>query len=125
MHVTPDMKSFNFASLQVKHYQAVLINTGWELWQQPLLCEASHTSMVSRPAPAVAGGLQGHSSVASWSERSCEISNSGSGSSSRQAADQLAALPVSVLCPRGFIMIWANKEHLAGEALGGTASLPV
>lgn len=39
--------------------------------------------------------------------------SSSSSSSVPAVVQRLAALPVAQLCPRGFVMIWANKEHLA------------
>jgi hypothetical protein len=41
-------------------------------------------------------------------------SNGGSGSSSSSIVSRLEQLPMPSLCPRGFIMIWANKEHQSG-----------
>jgi hypothetical protein len=32
----------------------------------------------------------------------------------QQLASRLASLPIPTLCPRGFVMIWVNKEHLSG-----------
>lgn len=106
VHVTADIPSFEFSSFQIQHYQAVLINTGWEVRQQQ---QQQQTT-----AAAAAG-------VPSWSEAAQSSSSSMTSSSRSEVVCRLARVPLSSLCPRGFIMIWVNKEHLSGTALSTTS----
>eukprot|EP00879_Flechtneria_rotunda_P014792 GHRR01015456.1.p1 GENE.GHRR01015456.1~~GHRR01015456.1.p1 ORF type:complete len:425 (+),score=130.60 GHRR01015456.1:682-1956(+) len=98
VYVTPNMTIFPFTSLSVQHYQAVLINTGWELRQQ-LQQQYLAGSSTALAQPAV--------HVPSWSSSTC---------SRGSAVIRLASLPLPSLCPRGFIFIWVDKEHLSGAS---------
>jgi hypothetical protein len=153
VHVAPCLSRFAWSSLRVQAYQAVLINTGWEArqqqqqqpfsqqqqqQQQPAFsqqqqqqhcrdAEAGHKP----PAAAERTGV-----IASWEQYSgpelpgCSCTN-GNSSSSRSmsslphSVQRLAMLPIPQLCPRGFVMIWANKEHLAGGLQGHKGSAHV
>lgn len=115
---TPNIASLDFASALSGHtFQAVLINTGWEsapaAAQQQQQQEAAAGPGPSSQAAAAAGGGGG---VPSWSHKS---SGSGGGQQQQQqSASRLASLPIPSLCPRGFVMIWADKEHLSGWLAG-------
>jgi hypothetical protein len=143
VHVAPCLSRFAWSSLRVQAYQAVLINTGWEARQQQQQqqqaavpqqrqqqqqAESSQQQQHCRDAetvhkpPAAAGKMGG---IASWeqyigpelpgcSSTICNSSSSSSTSSLPAVVQRLAMLPIPQLCPRGFVMIWANKEHLAG-----------
>lgn len=99
LHITPDIPSFDFTSLQVQQYQAILINTGWEVRPPQQQQQAALEPGVPSWSEAAAAALQ--SSVSSVSSRA-------------EVVKRLAAIPLARLCPRGFIMIWVNKEHLQG-----------
>jgi hypothetical protein len=150
VHAAFCLARFAWSSLRVQAYQAVLINTGWELrqqqqqQQQQQQHQAAFSQQQQQQQQQVASSQQqqhcrdagtGHKPhagasqtalVASWEQYSgpelpgCSStigssSSSSSISSSLPAVVQrLAMLPIPELCPRGFVMIWANKEHLAG-----------
>jgi hypothetical protein len=123
VHVAPCLARFAFSSLRVQHYQALLINTGWEVTRQQQ--QQQQQGVV---APQQQQQQQQHlNGVPSWEQCSGpempgsangSSGSSSSGSSLPAVVQRLAALPVPQLCPRGFVMIWANKEHLAGEGWG-------
>jgi hypothetical protein len=131
VHVAPCLARFAWSSLRGQHYQAVLINTGWEVRQQQQQQEDARLQQqqhsvdadIRHEPHAAAGQTRG---VPSWEQHSApELpgSSSGSGKSGSSSSamtglasvvQRLALLPIPQLCPRGFVMIWANKEHLAG-----------
>jgi hypothetical protein len=132
LHAAPDLTAFDFKQLRVQSFQAVLINTGWETpAQQPPSTERQQQQQQQQapkqqqprgqqakqqqvqdpagPGPSSQQAAAG-SGVPSWGYGS----SAGGSSSSSSVVSRLEALPVPQLCPRGFIMIWANKEHLSG-----------
>ena len=130
VHLAPDLAAFDFTQLQVQDYQAVLINTGWEVTphtqQQPQqqLSEQQRQAQQQQqqaepehhagPGPSsLAAAAAASPGVASWGYGS-EAHAWHVGSSGSSVVSRLEKLPIPTLCPKGFIMIWANKEHLSG-----------
>jgi len=111
-HCTADLCKFDFGQLQRREFLGVMINTGWERepgqaaaggaqqqqqqqrQQQQLSNSAATTGSPAGAAPAVDGG----SSLAA---------------TRAQVVRRLAALPLPTLCPRGFVFVWARKQHLS------------
>lgn len=94
VHVAASLSSFAFSSLRVQQYQAVLINSGWEAVQQQGQPQQQGPQQPQGQPPPPGRQAEGGGGVTA----------------------RLAALPIPRLCPKGFIMIWANKEHLSGAA---------
>lgn len=92
---TADIASFDFDILGQRSFQAVLINTGWEPKQQQQQQQAGSGSMA----------------VTAGSETQCNNSCS---------LVEFSQLPIPKLCPKGFVFVWAKKEHLSGNALHHT-----
>lgn len=125
VHLSSDLTAFDFKQLRVQDYQAILVNTGWEApYQQqqqqsgvpPPQQQPGHESVGPGPSSTAAAAAVGPG-VASWGYgNDAHAWHVGSSSSSSVIA-RLEKLPVPSLCTKGFIMIWANKEHCSGEVL--------
>jgi hypothetical protein len=129
VHLAADLTAFDFKQLHVQDYQAVLINTGWdalpqqqqqqEQQQAPVQPQLQQQQDAAGPGPSSSAAAAAPG-VASWGYGSDAHawhvgSSSGGGGGSGSIVSRLEQLPIPLLCPRGFIMIWANKEHQSGE----------
>jgi len=167
VYVAQDLTAFDFKQLKVQAYQAVLINTGWEVLQQQqqqqqqqahalqqqvqqrqqhsLDCDKQQqqeqdqqqpdqqnlagpgpSSQAAAAAAAATAAQSSRSGVASWGHGSS--AHAWQTSSSSSVVSRLEGLPIPTLCPRGFIFIWANKEHLSGwwaHCSGNMCALPL
>jgi hypothetical protein len=118
VHLAPDLAAFDFKQLQVQDYQAILVNTGWEtLPQQQQQQQDEDDGATAGPGPSSAAAVASaaHPGVNSWgygSDAHAWHVGSRSGSS---VVSRLEMLPVPSLCTKGFVLIWANKEHCSGE----------
>lgn len=126
VHLASDLAAFDFKQLQVQDYQAVLINTGWEApypqqQQQQEPAAGPGPSSTAAAAAAGAGPAAAGPGVCSWGlgsdAHAWHVGSCGAGSS---VTSRLEQLPIPSLCARGFIMIWANKEHCSGGGCGQT-----
>lgn len=130
LHLAGDLTAFDFKQLPVQDYQAVLINTGWEAppqqqqtsgQQAPDQPQPQQQQDAAGPGPSsLAAAAAAAPGVASWGYGSDAHawhvgSSSSAGGGSSSIVSRLEQLPMPSLCPRGFIMIWANKEHQSGE----------
>ncbi|KAF8068428.1 clcD [Scenedesmus sp. PABB004] len=124
-HVAHDIPGFAFGSLAVSEFQAVLINTGWELRpqaaadqqqldQQPQGQQAQAQQQQQQQAQQQQGGVASWAPAAAPDLPAISGGGAGGGGGLPEAVQRLACVPVPALCPRGFIFIWANKEHLSG-----------
>jgi hypothetical protein len=116
VHVTPCLASFAFSSLRGQAYQALLINTGWEVPTQQQQQQQQQETSPKQQHGSDAVASTAVKGVPGWEQCSGPVLPGSSSSSDGLPAvvGHLAALPIPQLCPRGFVMIWANKEHLAG-----------
>lgn len=126
MHLSSDLTAFDFKQLQVQDYQAILINTGWEApyqqqQQQSGLPQQQQQSGQEPagpgPSSTAAATAAAGPGVASWGYWNDAHAWHVGSTSSSSIISRLEKLPVPSLCTKGFIMIWASKEHCSGEAL--------
>lgn len=131
VHLASDLTAFDFKQLQVQDYQAVLINTGWEApypqqqqqqQQEPAAGPGPSSTAAAAAGAGSAAAAAAGPGVCSWGlgsdAHAWHVGSSGAGSS---VTSRLEQLPIPSLCARGFIMIWANKEHCSGGGCGQTA----
>ncbi len=106
-HVVPDLTTFDFRQqLQQVEFQALLINTGWEGKDSD---GGAHTRDGGATAgPSTAAGRQ------PTKQRRGSNNVSVAARVPEPTVARLAQLPIPQLCPKGFVFIWAPKQHIQG-----------
>jgi hypothetical protein len=104
------MTSFAFGSLRTAHFLAIMVNTGWEVRAGQQQQQQQQQQHLTKQEPPLRAGCGGDCGVPAWRVGSCSMGQD-------QVVARLARLPIQQLCPRGFVMLWADKEHLAGTTL--------